>query len=83
MTGKVLSKSALKLKCDIAADCSFFQKYKSKKSIVWLGMFSSYCCSEATAHCGIYQSRQKHGKFPHPDIMPTGKQVSPAFMSLP
>lgn len=83
MTGQVKNKDSLKIKCQLAKECSFFQKYKSKKSITWLGIFSSNCCSDYHTHCEINLRYQKNGKFPSADTMPTGTQVSAGFMNLP
>lgn len=83
MTGQIKNKDSLKIKCRLARECPFFNKYKTKKSIAWLGIFSSNCCSEYHAQCEINLKHEKAGKFPHPDIMPTGKMVSPGFMGLP
>ena len=82
MTGKLKNNTKLNLKCQLAKQCSFFQKYKIKKSIVWLGIFSTFCCSDNSTQCENKLSHQKNGTFLHPDTMPTGIQVSSAFQSL-
>ena len=83
MTGQIKDKNSLKIKCKLARQCLFFNKYKTKKSIAWLGVFSSNCCSDNHKHCEINLRFQANGKFPHADMMPMGIQVSAGFMSLP
>ncbi len=83
MTGQIRSKDSLKLKCQLARQCPFFNKYKSRKSIAWLGVFSSNCCSSHHTNCEIYIKYNKNGRFLHEDTMPTGAQVSAGFLALP
>lgn len=83
MTGQIKNKDALKLKCKLARQCPFFARYRSKKSIAWLGILSSYCCSESFRDCRHYLTYQKNDRFASPDTMPSGGQVSAAFQSLP
>ena len=83
MTGQIKNKDALKLKCQLARQCPFFAKYRTRKSIAWLGILSSYCCSDSFSDCKHYILYQKNGRFAASDVMPSGGQVSAAFQSLP
>jgi len=68
--------------CDCVKDCGFYRKFGARKSNVWRGLVSFYCHGRGFNLC---ERRKKHlGNISglSDDIMPTGQEVSRAFLSL-
>lgn len=69
------------MSCQFLNNCSFFSNFSKKESILWRGMIMSYCHGKTPC-----ARKEKFGddqeKVPY-KVLPTGKNASAAFLSLP
>lgn len=68
--------------CEFLGQCGFYQRFATKNSPAWRGLFDSYCCGGLVHHCErnkLYRSETV--KFSD-DMMPNGKNVPAPFKML-
>ena len=68
--------------CKYVNNCSFFQEFSSRESLVWKAMVKSYCDDGST--CVRHRRYEGEGIKDLPaTFMPSGTHASKAFLALP
>jgi methyl-accepting chemotaxis protein len=62
-----------KQECPLLAKCGFVKKYSGSKDVLIKGILNAYCKGSKQNECQRKAYRQKHGKPPLDDMLPTGK----------
>lgn len=65
--------------CDCIESCGFFRKFGERRSNVWRGLVSFYCMGKGFNLC---ERRKKNNTSISDDVLPSGQEVSRAFLSL-
>ncbi len=65
--------------CDCIEQCGFFRKFGERRSNVWRGLVSFYCQGKGFHLC---ERRKRNNDRLGDDVMPTGQEVSRAFLTL-
>ena len=62
--------------CDLLATCGFFKKYQKTKDLACQGFISKFCKGPKMDQCKRREYRDKHGKPPSDEMMPTGQMIA-------
>ena len=62
----------MKNECELLNTCGFFIKYESSKVLACKGFITMYCKGDKINECKRMEYKQKHGKAPSDDMMPSG-----------
>ena len=65
-----------KEECPMLAKCGFVKKYSGTKDVLIKGILNAYCKGPKQNECQRKVYRQKHGKPPSDDMLPTGKFIN-------
>jgi len=65
-----------KEECPMLAKCGFVKKYSGTKDVLIKGILNAYCNGPKQNECQRKVYRQKHGKPPSDDMLPTGKFIN-------
>jgi hypothetical protein len=68
--------------CEYIKHCGFFQKYGERRSNVWRGLVGFYCQGRGFNLCERRNQYLKNIVHVSDDILPSGQEVSKAFLSL-
>ena len=69
--------------CDFLARCSFYCRFRERRSNVWKGMVGFYCKGDGYGVCEGRKKFLKEETFPGDQFLPTGNPISKAFFDLP
>jgi hypothetical protein len=67
--------------CPHKENCSFYEEFSRRRSLVWLAMVRNYCEDGSECERVKMYSTQERGKIPA-ELMPSGTFASKAFLSL-
>jgi hypothetical protein len=68
--------------CEFRKDCGFFRKFGGRQSNLWRGIFSFYCLGKGFRICERRRLYLNNDTVGSDDILPSGREVSKAFLSL-
>lgn len=68
--------------CEFRKDCGFFRKFSERRSNLWRGLIGFYCLGKGFRICERRKQYLNQEAVGSDDIMPSGKEVSKAFLSL-
>jgi hypothetical protein len=68
--------------CEYIKHCGFFRKYGERRSNVWRGLVSFYCQGRGFSLCERRSRYLNNVTNISDDILPSGQEVSKAFLSL-
>ncbi|RMF43044.1 MAG: hypothetical protein D6751_11090 [Deltaproteobacteria bacterium] len=69
-------------RCQFIDQCGFYQRFATKNSAAWRGLFDSYCCGGLVEYCERYRLYSAESIRFSDDMMPNGKNVPSAFKML-
>ncbi len=61
--------------CINLAGCGFMKKYSASKELMAQGFVRMYCKGDKQNECKRKEYKQKNGKPPSDDMMPSGQEI--------
>jgi len=62
--------------CESLPKCGFFKKYEATKDLACKGFINMFCKGPKMDQCKRKEYRQKNGKPPSDDMMPSGQTIN-------